>query len=75
MLLQPEKFQDAISCYTATSPDVRNEGFSGYMEVKVEFDITDLLRFSKLFEESRVFPSDRSKWYHLIKTSMVGCSE
>lgn len=72
MLLQPEKFEAAISSYTATSPNIQFEGFNGYMEVHVEFNVKDLTRFSTLYEESRVFPSDRTQWYHLIRSSMAG---
>ena len=75
MLLQPEQFSNAISSYTATPPDMNGEGFNGYMEVNATFEIKDLTRFSKLWDDAYVFPSDRSKWYHLIKSSMVRCNE
>lgn len=71
MLLQPEKFQNAITSYTASSPDVANEGFNGYMEVTVEFCIKDLAKFTALYDESRVFPSDRAAWYNVIRSSMI----
>jgi hypothetical protein len=71
MLLQPEKFQNAITSYTASSPDVANEGFNGYMEVIVEFYVKDLARFTTLYDESRVFPSDRTAWYNAIRSSMI----
>ena len=75
MLLQPEKFSRAIISYNASPPDMASEGFIGYMEVDAVFEIKDLTEFTKVWNDAYVFPSDRSKWYHLIKSSMVGCSE
>lgn len=75
MLLQPEKFSRAIQSYTASAPDMASEGFNGYMEVNASFDIKDLTEFTKIWDDAYVFPSDRSKWYHLIKSSMVRCNE
>jgi hypothetical protein len=70
MLLMPEQFQRAISSYTATSPDVANEGFNGYMEVKVSFVVRDLEAFTELYKQGYVFPSDRSQWYQFIKNGI-----
>ena len=75
MLLLPEKFSKAVSSFEATSPDMDGEGFSGYMEVKVKFVIKDLDAFNTLWKESYVFPSDRTKWYHTIKSGMLACSQ
>ena len=75
MLLQPEQFTRSISSYAATPPDMASEGFNGYMEVNATFDIKNLTEFTKLWNDSYVFPSDRSKWYSLVKNSMVKCDE
>lgn len=74
MLLRPEEMQHAVHSYTATAPDVQHEGFNGYIETKVTFEIKDLERFSDLYKSAYVYPSDRSKWYHTVKNSMIGCS-
>lgn len=73
MLLTPEKFQAAVVSYKASAPDVTNEGMSGYMETTVEFEVRDLERFSKLFQQSKTYPSDRSKWYHTIRKGIMSC--
>jgi len=75
MLLQPEIFSRAVVSYTASPPDMAGEGFNGYMEVKATFEIKDLTEFTKIWNDAYVFPSDRSKWYHLVKNSMVRCNE
>ncbi len=66
MLMMPKKFQQAIQSYSATAPDVENEGFNGYMETNVTFIVKDLDMFSALWKESYVYPSDRQRWYHMI---------
>lgn len=70
MLLMPEQFQCAVDSYTATSPDVKNEGFNGYMEVRATFQVRDLVLFSDLWKKSYVYPSDRSAWYAFIKNGI-----
>lgn len=67
MLFWPEKFQKAIASYTSTAPDFEGEGFNGYMEVEVEFEIRDLEAFAQLYHASYKLPSDRAQWYHNIK--------
>lgn len=75
MLLDPENFSKAVTSFEATSPDMQCEGFNGYMEVKVKFMIKDLDAFNTLWKKSYIFPSDRTKWYHTIKSGMLACSE
>lgn len=75
MLLQPEEFQVCVESYTATAPDVAMEGMNGYMETNVTFEVKDLARFSKLYQESYVFPSDRAKWYGTVKNGIMLCSQ
>ena len=72
MLLRPEEMQHAVYSYTATAPDIQAEGFNGYMETKVTFEIKDLERFSSLYKSAYVFPSDRTKWYYTVKNNMMG---
>ena len=69
MLMLPELFQRAVSKYTATAPDVEHEGFTGYMETKVTFELRDLEQFNVLWQKSYVFPSDRAQWYHFIRNA------
>lgn len=75
MLLRPEEFEQAVHSYTATAPDVQHEGFAGYMETKVSFEIKDLERFSKLYSSSYTYPSDRSAWYYKVKNGFMECSK
>lgn len=72
MLLRPEELQHAVYEYTANAPDVEHEGFNGYMETKVVFKIKDLERFTNLYKSSYVYPSDRAKWYSMVKNGMMG---
>ena len=75
MLLSPAEFQVCVTSYSATSPDMGLEGMNGYMETIVTFEVKDLVRFSKLYESSYVFPSDRSKWYGTVKNGIMLCSQ
>jgi hypothetical protein len=71
MLMVPAKFQRAITKFSSTAPDVDNEGFTGYMEVDVVFDIKDIQAFTELFQDSYVFPSDRVEFYHKLKNGRL----
>ena len=71
MLAQGEKFQKAITRFTATTPDFENEGFKGYIEVNVIFDIKDIKLFAELWESSYIFPSEKSLWYQSIKNNFT----
>lgn len=75
MLLRPEELQNAVDSYTASSPDIKNEGFNGYMETKVTFHIKDLEKFSALYKSAYVFPSDRTAWYYKVKSSFMECTK
>ena len=75
MLLRPEEMERAVYSYTATSPDVQNEGFTGYMETKVTFEIKDIERFTSLYTSAYIYPSDRTEWYHRVKNNMIGCNK
>lgn len=66
----PEAFQRCIHSYKATAPDVQNEGFNGYMETEVTFQVSDLEAFGTLWRDSMVYPSDRQRWYQMIKTGI-----
>lgn len=69
MLLLPDKFNNAVTHYSATTPDMNGEGFNGYMEVKATFFIKDLEAFNQLWKDSYIYPSDRTEWYHFIKNN------
>ena len=71
MLVQAEEFQRAVLKYQATAPDVSSDGMAGYMETKVEFEVLSLSRFAKLYENSRVYPTDRAKWYSMIRNGVL----
>lgn len=73
MLLRPEEMQNAVHSYSATAPDIQHEGFNGYMETKVTFEIKDLEQFSKLYKSSYTYPSDRAKWYYKVKSTFMEC--
>lgn len=75
MLLQPERFNDAVNSYSASSPQMQYEGMAGYMEVNATFEVKDLSKFSKLWDDSYTFPSDRSAWYHKIKSQLMACNK
>jgi hypothetical protein len=75
MMLMPELLQRATTSYTSTCPDYDNEGFIGYMEIKASFDVKDLDAFNELWNKSRVYPSERSEWYHFIKTNVAKCGK
>jgi len=75
ILLQPELCQRAFTRYNSTTPDVDCEGMRGYISVTVEFEIKDLEEFSKLFESSYVYPTNRSRWYHMIRSGILKCEE
>ena len=66
----PEAFQRCVDSYQATAPDVQNEGFNGYMETEVTFQVRDLEAFGVLWRDSMVYPSDRQQWYQMIKTGI-----
>lgn len=71
MLLQPELMEQAIEKYEAFSPDMRGEGFNGYMETCASFHIKNLDKFTELWNKSYKLPSDRSEWYHKIKSATL----
>lgn len=73
MMLMPELLQRAVVSYTSTAPDYENEGFNGYMEIKVTFMLRDLDEFNVLWNESRVYPSDRADWYDFIRNNVSKC--
>lgn len=73
MMLMPEQLQRAVSSYTSTAPDVDCEEFNGYMEIKATFMVKDLEAFNQLWNKSRVYPSERSEWYHFIRTNVAKC--
>lgn len=67
MLSQPQKFEQAIREYSASSPSFQSEGFNGYIETTVIFEINSLEKFSVLYNEYYSIPEDtRSKWYNSI---------
>lgn len=71
MLLHPKEFSECVISFTATAPDIDNEGFAGYMETRVSFNVTDLVAFAALHQKSYVFPSDRTQWYHAVLNGKV----
>lgn len=71
MLLMPEQLYKAVSKYVAFPPDMPAEGIIGYMEVYAEFEVKNLDEFTKLWNESYKFPSDRTEWYHKVKSATM----
>lgn len=69
-----EDFHRAVQSYEATSPDMQHEGIKGYMEVEATFVIKDLTAFGTLWQQSMVYPSDRTKWYHVIYSGINNCN-
>lgn len=45
-LLQTPMMTYAVNKVTFTKPDLEHEGFNGYIETGVEFEITDLVAFA-----------------------------
>lgn len=72
MLLMPDKFHNAVQSYVATPPNMEHEGIIGYMEVDATFHIKDLQAFTDLWYNAYKMPSDRSEWYHKVKSQMLG---
>lgn len=75
MMLMPELLQQAVESYCSTAPDVEREEFMGYMEIKATFFIRDLDLFNQLWNKSRIYPSERTEWYHFIRTNVSKCME
>ena len=73
MLLQPEEFSKAVTKFTSSSPNIEHEGMNGYMETVVKFEVKSLADFSKLYERSYTFPTDRTKWYYTVRNGMLSC--
>lgn len=71
MLLMPEKFYGAVYSYEASPPNMDHEGMAGYMEVEATFHIKDLQAFTEMWYNAYKFPSERSEWYHKIKSQML----
>lgn len=71
MLMQGEKFQKAVNAFTSSAPNFKEEGFIGYIEVHVTFQIKDLACFSELYESSYIFPTERAKWYAALKNNFT----
>lgn len=75
MLLQPERMEQAVVSFHATTPLVSLEGVTGYIETTVEFDVKSLTLFTQLYESSYTYPSDRAKWYHTVRTGLTSCEQ
>ncbi len=75
MLMMPKRMQQAVTSYQSTSPDVEGEEFNGYMETKVTFVVQDLDKFTKLWHDSYVYPSDRQQWYQMIRSGIDNWKE
>lgn len=75
MLLQPEEFSKAVIHFTSSSPNVEHEGMNGYMETVVKFEVKSLMDFSKIYEKSYTFPSDRPEWYRKVRDGMLSYQE
>jgi len=54
-LLTQVEFNEAVTKMTHTAPDYANEGMAGYIETKLEMEVRDITKFSKVYE----------KWYTL----------
>jgi len=73
MLLQPKRLEAAVVSYTATKPLVSFEGMAGYIETTVTFNVANLSEFTKLFEDSRSYPSNQTRWYHTLLKEINLC--
>lgn len=71
MLLMPEKFFAAVDRYNASPPNMSIEGIVGYMEIDATFEIKNLQEFTELWYNAYMLPSDRSEWYHNVKSQML----
>lgn len=67
MLFMPERFSRAVRKYNASAPDIEHEGFNGYMETHVEFEIKDLDEFNSLWKDAAKVPTDRTEWYWKVR--------
>lgn len=67
MMMLPDKFYRCVKSYTATSPNMDGEGFNGFMQTKVTFEVTNLKMFAELVDMCYTTPSDRSVFYHLVR--------
>lgn len=75
MILQPELLEQAVLSYQASAPQVTNEGWSGAMDTDVEWEVRDLEKFTALYNDSYVYPSDRSKWYSTVRNGLLKSNE
>lgn len=64
--MQHEKFPDAVHKVNFTRPDVEGEGFAGYIETKVEFDIRSLEAFFLIWVATTISPEE----YHRIRKAI-----
>jgi len=66
-MMATEKFYEAVSSFTSTSPDINGEGFNGYMEIRATFNVKDIEKFGKLYNGSYLYPTDKCEWYWKIR--------
>lgn len=72
MLLMPEKFYQAVSSYEVSPSNMDHEGMSGYMEVEATFYVKDLRVFTDIWYNAYKYPSERTEWYHKVKSQTLG---
>ena len=68
--LQGEKFSNAISSFKLTSPNFSAEGFNGYIEVTVEFELRSLTSFAEIYDSWYEYPR-RSEFYADIREKYI----
>lgn len=70
MLMHGDKFEQAVTSFKSSAPNFTGEGFNGYIEVSVEFEIKNLTVFAELFSAWYDSPR-RSEFYADIKGKYV----
>lgn len=65
-LLSQMEFNEAVTKMTHTAPDYASEGMAGYIETKLEMEVKDIAKFSKIYEKWYTLSNDeRTKMYKL----------
>ena len=66
MQMQGKDFADAIESFSCNRPNLEAEGFNGYIEVEVIFNIRNLQTFSKIWHSWYASPN-RDKIYKMAR--------
>lgn len=66
MQIQGEKYQQAVNSVSYTSPNYEAEGFNGYIETTITFEVKDLKAFTELYMLWYTYDK-RTEFYHSLK--------